>query len=173
MTFKHGALITYLKYGALQLPVIAACTFFYMKAGWVLISSKADSRKRILAVTLALMCLVWVLMSAPYNVQEVSLWYRDFGTRHSIWADAQASILGAFFDSLYEDDGFENSVFSVFTVWLLLGLKQSFAFVNSVILLVLIRPFQAPIIVLYERIFGKKNVKRSKGKKIPHNKIDF
>ena len=140
-----------MKYGV-QLLISLCCLFFYAKAAIDLRRGVQNSRKRSLMIAFACLWSFWVVMNMPFAVFEL----KRFGTGILLTLKYSTSALSnAAYDKAIGREA-EITELGVFMEQLLFGLKQSFAIVNSLLLIILIRPFQEPLKAGYRKLACKK-----------------
>ena len=151
LTTRFYKQVTYSKYLAVQLPVIVSCAFFYIQAGRALRQGSQNSRKRTLVIAFGCLWLCWLAMTTPFAVFEV---YRLQVTQKGLTSNFKNTMLTIV---IGHDGDYEVSITTgvVYSEWMLFGLKQTFAVVNSCILVVLIRPFQEPLKAAYRKVCCK------------------
>ncbi len=147
--YRYKYHIVTVKYTLLQLPSIILSAVFYFSAGCQLSKGFTNSRKKMITVTFLLLWLLWMVLSAPYAFNEIYMQLARPG-------EERLDFFGAFDFAAYmfrhKGIGSKDPT-ARFTVEIVVyTVKQSFAFFNSFIMLILIRPFQEPIIYLGQKV---------------------
>ncbi|XP_075256356.1 uncharacterized protein LOC142348752 [Convolutriloba macropyga] len=139
-----------------HIPTIIACSFLYYKCIQQLRSSKQIARKDLLITAFIALLVAWVVMVTPHTafVDYVNKG-QTFGFSIVLWSEVheveynliEAGILT---HALYEDVESRQSRLTQqrnYTIEAILRLfKMSFGFVNSILLVILIKPFNRPLL---------------------------
>ncbi len=142
-----------LKYFVLQIPVAVASSVLYARVGTTLMKGNTNSRKRNLTIAFFVLWVLWLVLSMPYAFYETYQTFRgDFGMIEDLWRFEELTSANRDYPE-FNDDPSPN----YFTEISLFTLKQSFGFFNSLILIVLIRPFQQPILACIGKLRCRKN----------------
>ena len=101
-------------------------------------------------ITVAFLALwiLWVLLSVPYAIYEFNTTLFDPDYRLMQTLKRFVSVMGDEEDFRYFTD--TSARFRIESV--LFSLKQSFSFFNAFLMLILIRPFQEPIKLLFKKL---------------------
>ncbi len=136
---KFWAEILISKYLIIQLPAVCISAALYLMVILQLRRGQTNARKRNLTLTFIVLWALWVTFSTPYAVCEtyVRLEINYFGPMDSMY------VLNRVMTKVNNKLGFHSQLRSQVVVeYLLFTLKQSFAFFNSLVLIVLIRYFR-------------------------------
>ncbi len=151
MNFRKEAVI--LKYFVLQLPVAVVSSILYARVGSKLMEGKTNARKRNLTIAFFVLWVLWLVLSLLYAFYEIyQTFWGEFGMIEDLLRFEELTSANRDYPD-YNDDPSPNyfAEISLFT------LKQSFGFFNSLILIVLIRPFQQPILACIGKLRCRKN----------------
>ena len=144
-----GWLLFY-KYIVVQLPVAIIAGVLYIRAIVTLNATRFNKRKKVLTIAFVLLWASWILISLPYGVFEFAISSKEFST---INYKSFLVVLNEI-DDLY----WNREKYLMYYTWenIFFWVKQSYGIMNSVILLILLKPLHENLINCWRLIFGRK-----------------
>ena len=127
-----------LKYLPVHIPVVFVSGFLYLKVNIQLRQSR-NNRKQTLTVAFMVLWVSWIACSAPFGIYDVFLELKDI--KGVLDEDLFTLLQRA--TSTREDIFDAEQIYVILTA--LRSLKHFYGFINSVCLIVLLRPLQAPL----------------------------
>ncbi len=149
-----GDTLVYIKYFGIQFPVLIVSGALYVLVIRELRSGTQNKRKSRLAVLICLLWILWTVLTVPFSCYEL---YQTIKQRPGM-----VTLLSRFDSSRgpSEDSVLGYHLYAFLLEIVLFTVKQSFSFFNSVLLLVMVRPFFEPIISFKKHLqhFRKKTL---------------
>ena len=162
-----------------HIPSMAVSGFLYWKTWSGLRQMKQMDRKELLSKAFGILWIAWVVMVKPYVVkQAIAGSPRDGPSVFSTnWEFGQTASMQQMIDKVFVDNIRFEEDYKVEVTWVkstaylasvfaldvsLRTLKISFGFVNSVILIILIKPFHEPILRAIGKLSEKLKTIRSR-----------
>ena len=134
----HTVRVVFLKYVAIQLPVAVVSGLLYLQMIRTLQQGKTNPQKRRLTYAFAFLWTSWVLCNLPTAIVEVLESLNDDLILIESLSDVQFMLALGLGDR-------EGLVKAYLIKNLLFGVKLSYGFLNSLLLVILYRPFREPM----------------------------
>ena len=153
LTDLFGTEIVFVKYLVLQLPVLIISAVLYCLVTKQLLSGRGNTRKNRIVGLIIILWVTWVILTVPYSVYEM---YQSTLGRAGMFetGDNFKELYSRHYDPAEVHRFMDNYKTSYSLEMLLFIVKQSFSLFNSVLLIVMIRPFYEPIFTKAELIFN-------------------
>ncbi|XP_075261052.1 uncharacterized protein LOC142352804 isoform X2 [Convolutriloba macropyga] len=136
-----------------HVPTIIVCFLLYLKCIQTLRASKQIARKDLLIRAFVALLITWTVMVTPHTVfVDFVNKGQTFGFSRVLWIqmnDVSIEMSGAVVDDIDSDPGkrlrqIESRNYTIEAILRLF--KMSFGFVNSILLIILIKPFHKPLL---------------------------